>query len=499
MKLKKTDSIRVLIVVCLLVVASAGTTATAFTGTNATSTTVQPEQLEVEMAGGTTTMGDGYTSGLPVFETNRTISFDNGTNYRLVLTNEDTGETASLRVDGNVTLDSFGTGGMASIGSHEADGTARANPSLRELGGSAVPLMVTNGSISSTTGLTNYSVALYNATTGDLVGQSAPRSYVFAYEGLLSANGTSGVVDLSVPRDVLPTGANATVTVYNASQDYWRENTTKIEKSLTYDASADAFTTSLDTTTLPDGTYHWRVDWTLPGNGTFQQSSRWLNNASPFEFQNDGNDSTSANATVALESKTLPLDNTTTLNLTLSDAPDGVSGYEITIKRTNRSVLGITNVTFADGWSPTDTRYDSDTGLTVKAADLNHTVEPGATNVSLATFEVHGKTDGSTNVSVTVRALDDDDGDSITVDTVDSHVEVNAVVPVCDGCGTPTDPDGDGDYEDLNGNGKLDFNDVVVLSDNLDSTAVTKYRHAFDFNSNGRIDSGDVAALFDER
>jgi len=31
----------------------------------------------------------------------------------------------------------------------------------------------------------------------------------------------------------------------------------------------------------------------------------------------------------------------------------------------------------------------------------------------------------------------------------------------------PTDPDGDGLYEDLNGNGRIDFNDIVTQFEEL--------------------------------
>ncbi len=61
-----------------------------------------------------------------------------------------------------------------------------------------------------------------------------------------------------------------------------------------------------------------------------------------------------------------------------------------------------------------------------------------------------------------------------------------------------TDPDGDGVYEDLNGNGRVDYDDVVVLFRNLDSEAVTDDPDAFDLNGNGRVDYDDVVQLFDE-
>jgi len=64
----------------------------------------------------------------------------------------------------------------------------------------------------------------------------------------------------------------------------------------------------------------------------------------------------------------------------------------------------------------------------------------------------------------------------------------------------PLDPDHDGRYEDINGNSRLDFHDVVTFSRNLDwardNTGVGS--SPFDFNGNGGIDSGDVTLLYYE-
>ncbi|MFA5296470.1 MAG: DUF3344 domain-containing protein [Methanoregulaceae archaeon] len=64
----------------------------------------------------------------------------------------------------------------------------------------------------------------------------------------------------------------------------------------------------------------------------------------------------------------------------------------------------------------------------------------------------------------------------------------------------PTDPDGDGFYEDVNGNGRMDFDDVVVFYRNIEW--VRNYSPVgagpYDFNGNGRIDLNDVVLLFKE-
>ena len=68
--------------------------------------------------------------------------------------------------------------------------------------------------------------------------------------------------------------------------------------------------------------------------------------------------------------------------------------------------------------------------------------------------------------------------------------------PACRAARGPAgDPNGDGLCEDVNGNGRKDFADVVLLFNQLDWCS----RHApwaFDFNGNGRVDFADVVRLF---
>jgi PKD repeat protein len=62
----------------------------------------------------------------------------------------------------------------------------------------------------------------------------------------------------------------------------------------------------------------------------------------------------------------------------------------------------------------------------------------------------------------------------------------------------PTDPDGDGLYEDLNGNSEAGFSDVVLFFKNLDWIADNEPVSAFDFNGNGEIGFQDIVLLFGE-
>ena len=62
----------------------------------------------------------------------------------------------------------------------------------------------------------------------------------------------------------------------------------------------------------------------------------------------------------------------------------------------------------------------------------------------------------------------------------------------------PTDPDGDFVYEDLNGNGRLDFADVVLYFNQMEWIVANEPVSAFDLNGNSRIDFADIVRLFGE-
>jgi PKD repeat protein len=62
----------------------------------------------------------------------------------------------------------------------------------------------------------------------------------------------------------------------------------------------------------------------------------------------------------------------------------------------------------------------------------------------------------------------------------------------------PTDPDGDYLYEDINGNGRLDYDDVVIYYENMQwiRDQLDVGIEPYDYNGNGRIDYDDVVLLY---
>lgn len=63
----------------------------------------------------------------------------------------------------------------------------------------------------------------------------------------------------------------------------------------------------------------------------------------------------------------------------------------------------------------------------------------------------------------------------------------------------PTDPDSDGHYEDINGDGATNVADAQALFVNLDSSAVQNNPSAFDFNSDDKVNVADAQALFAQK
>jgi PKD repeat protein len=101
---------------------------------------------------------------------------------------------------------------------------------------------------------------------------------------------------------------------------------------------------------------------------------------------------------------------------------------------------------------------------------------------------------GTYTVSLLVSDFETTDRRTQTL-TVTGTSAPLAILP--GGAGPPADLDGDGRYEDVNGNGRADFADVVLFFNQMSWIAANGPVSAFDYNGNGRIDFGDVVRLFD--
>ncbi|WP_137291417.1 alkaline phosphatase PhoX [Natronorubrum halophilum] len=188
-------------------------------------------------------------------------------------------------------------------------------------------------------------------------------------------------------------------------------------------------------------------------------------------------------------------------DLTLSSVPDGLAGGRVTVSVDQTDVAEIVDASYHDALELTAGPSISADGSSVefRFADLENEIESGGRNVTVATLELEGIGTGTADITVDVHELDDDSGMPIEPQARPGVV-VTGPPAIGGGPGgrAPTDPDGDGRFEDVNGNGRLDYDDVVVLFEHIEADSVQLNDEAFDFNENGRIDYDDAVALYDE-
>ena len=212
-------------------------------------------------------------------------------------------------------------------------------------------------------------------------------------------------------------------------------------------------------------------------------------------------EATASETSVSLspESSEAVVGDTETYDVVVDNADGGVGAYELTVSLDDSSVASVTDLELGggpDAKTQNVTFADDGSSVTVSAA-LANTSDTGSVTISSVTVE--GVAEGSSDLSVDVQALGDEEGDSYTVtDENGASISVVDIPPVGDFPNPPTDPDGDGLYEDVNGDGAFDPVDVQALFVNLDDETVENYPDAFDFNEDGTVDVVDVQKLFTE-
>lgn len=143
--------------------------------------------------------------------------------------------------------------------------------------------------------------------------------------------------------------------------------------------------------------------------------------------------------TLSLTNVSASVGGTATTRLALSEAPDGLAGVQVSVVVANGSVGTIEGASYPDHFSLTEDPAVSDDGteVTLSAADAEGSVEPGATNVTLARVDVRGEAAGETTLSIRVDELSEEDGSPIRPATG------NATLSVAPGDGSGGS-DGDG-------------------------------------------------------
>ncbi|MEN6341342.1 MAG: SMP-30/gluconolactonase/LRE family protein [Methanospirillum sp.] len=146
-------------------------------------------------------------------------------------------------------------------------------------------------------------------------------------------------------------------------------------------------------------------------------------------------------------------------------------------------------------------------GIAVDDADdvyvadtFNHRIVKFTSNGTfVTTWGSHGSGDGQFQYpeGIAVDAADNvyvaDSGNNRTQKFAPVHAGATLVPG---GVGAPGDTNGDGLCDDVNGNGRKDFADVVLYFNQMTWIAANEPVAMFDYNENGRIDFADVVWLF---
>jgi len=141
--------------------------------------------------------------------------------------------------------------------------------------------------------------------------------------------------------------------------------------------------------------------------------------------------------TVRVVGDTASTAGTTTVGVVLTAAPDGLSGYYLDL--TVDGPARVESASYPDGFGLTSDPVVGDDGRTVtlEAADVEGQVEPGATDVTLATVELAGTAPGDVELTVRPRQFDDDEGAGFQ-----PTVQSGTVTVTGDGTASPSDGSG---------------------------------------------------------
>lgn len=208
---------------------------------------------------------------------------------------------------------------------------------------------------------------------------------------------------------------------------------------------------------------------------------------------------------------------TTNYAVILSAAPQGISGIKYTFCLNNSIDGQITSFTDPP-WAVLVSGSGGPSINSLTAADL--TGSSGKYNISLGTFSVLNMHPGTTIINLgsgcdifpfggtpTIYPFEIDDRlggyynptivpGRFTVTT--DRIPFPRPQPLGGYFPPPTDPNHDGLYEDLDGNGNVNMNDVVVMFTNLDDIAHGRYGliNYYDFDHSGDIGFNDVVRLY---
>jgi hypothetical protein len=206
-------------------------------------------------------------------------------------------------------------------------------------------------------------------------------------------------------------------------------------------------------------------------------------------------------AVVSLQPQDLTLtpDETTTVSLVVNGT-ETIGAYNFNLTVEGASSVQIEEVSLNGGPGIEDVGIGADgreASADAALAEIESSADSAAT---LGTVMISGTDAGNATLSAEINTLGDTQGSPYTIADPGATASVTVANQTgpgdITGNGNPaTDPDGDGVFEDVNGDGSTDVLDVQALFTNLGSESVAG-NAAFDINGDGNVDVLDVQSLF---
>lgn len=190
---------------------------------------------------------------------------------------------------------------------------------------------------------------------------------------------------------------------------------------------------------------------------------------------------------------------TTGFDVILTSAPQGVSTYSYKISTNNTNAAIITGFQFAGTPNQQTISYGaSNASVTVYGSVANI---PAGTNVSIGTVMVSGANSGKASIGLQITQLIDLNGGFMTYKKI-----TNGSINITSGPGDltgngkgATDPNGDGEYEDINGDGTADLRDLQPYFNLVKpGSGSLSNPNPVDFNGDGQADLRDLKPFFNE-
>ncbi|OYR41127.1 hypothetical protein DJ82_06365 [Halorubrum sp. Ib24] len=208
-------------------------------------------------------------------------------------------------------------------------------------------------------------------------------------------------------------------------------------------------------------------------------------------------DGPSTEVSLSPESELVAVGDSAEYDVVVDDADGGVGVYSMTVTVDDPSVASITDASVSNvDENLTDVEIAEDGSSATMEAVLVDTDDNGS--VTLGTVTVESAAEGTTDVSLDVSELGDESGNAYEVTAASGATLAASTLVVGDSDAPAQDPDGDGVYEDVNGDGSVDVLDVQTLFADRDGSVVQNSPDAFDFNGDGEFSLLDIQTLFAE-